>query len=283
MFFNVVESISEEERSKFECVTPSSKSSRSGDHRRSRRDLPEYDTREGRVVSRKYSDIYHALGSVSVFSICIGFICIGIDVGIGIGIRIGIGIGLELALTLVLCWEWRYCRCVWFPSYTFALQIADVFGSTWYDSVCLRVCFTVANVFGCMVTRLLYRLQICLVLLDVIVYCRCLWLPGYMSALRIADVFGFGSALICMHLPSYTSALQIVDVFGSSHICFTECRCVLVLICYGLSTLHLFGLLRIETSSSTESTLWDAMLYVCFSVFVYLMFGKLPMFTATAL
>ncbi|GJV48736.1 hypothetical protein Tco_1438948 [Tanacetum coccineum] len=50
-------SITEEERSKFERVTPSSKSSRSGDHRRSRRNLPEYDRREGRVVSRRYSDI----------------------------------------------------------------------------------------------------------------------------------------------------------------------------------------------------------------------------------
>nr|GEY27533.1 protein root primordium defective 1 [Tanacetum cinerariifolium] len=39
-----------------ELGTPSSRSSRSGDHCRSRRDSPEYDRREGRVVSRKYSD-----------------------------------------------------------------------------------------------------------------------------------------------------------------------------------------------------------------------------------
>nr|GEV32795.1 DNA/RNA helicase, DEAD/DEAH box type, N-terminal [Tanacetum cinerariifolium] len=43
------ESITEEERSKFECVTLSSKSSKSGDHRRSRRDLPVDDRREADV------------------------------------------------------------------------------------------------------------------------------------------------------------------------------------------------------------------------------------------
>ncbi|GJV53991.1 hypothetical protein Tco_1449732 [Tanacetum coccineum] len=59
-----------------------------------------------------------------------------------------------------------------------------------------------------------------------------------------------------------------VDVFGSGS----------ALVC-----MHLFGLLRIETSSSTESALWDASLCVCFSVLVYFMFGKLPMFTAAAL
>ncbi|GKB28700.1 hypothetical protein Tco_0868101 [Tanacetum coccineum] len=86
-----------------------------------------------------------------------------------------------------------------------------------HDSVWLHVCFT---------------------------YCRCVWLPGYTSALQIADMFGSASALVCMHL---------------------------------------FGLLRIETPSSTESALWDAPLCVCFSVFVYFMFGKLPMYTAAAL
>ncbi|GJR78281.1 putative ribonuclease H-like domain-containing protein [Tanacetum coccineum] len=48
------------------------------------------------------------------------------------------------------------------------------------------------------------------------VYCRCVWLSGYTSALQIADMFGSSSALVCMHL---------------------------------------FGLLRIETSSSIESAL----------------------------
>ncbi|GKA84707.1 hypothetical protein Tco_0806361 [Tanacetum coccineum] len=52
---------------------------------------------------------------------------------------------------------------------------------------------------------------------------RCVWLPGYMSALQIADVFGSG----------YMSALQIANM-------------------------HLFGLLRIETLSITKSALWDA-------------------------
>ncbi|GKB35763.1 putative reverse transcriptase domain-containing protein [Tanacetum coccineum] len=86
----------------------------------------------------------------------------------------------------------------------------------------------------------------------------CVWLSGYTSALQIADVFG----------SDYTFALQIANVFGSGS----------TLVC-----LHLFGLLRIETSSSTESALWDAPLCVCFSVFVYFMFGKLSMFTAAAL
>ncbi|GKB09890.1 hypothetical protein Tco_0843813 [Tanacetum coccineum] len=36
--------------------TPSSRSSRSGDHQCPRRDSPEYDRCDGRVVSRKYSD-----------------------------------------------------------------------------------------------------------------------------------------------------------------------------------------------------------------------------------
>ncbi|GKC25693.1 hypothetical protein Tco_1027843 [Tanacetum coccineum] len=39
-----------------ERVTPSSRSSRSSDHRRSRDDSPEYDRREGRDVSLRYSD-----------------------------------------------------------------------------------------------------------------------------------------------------------------------------------------------------------------------------------
>ncbi|GJV60399.1 hypothetical protein Tco_1466499 [Tanacetum coccineum] len=73
-------------------------------------------------------------------------------------------------------------RCVWFPGYTSDLQIADVF--------------------GCLVTRLLYRSQMCLV-------------AWYTYALQIADMFGFGSALVCMHVPGYTSALQIADVFDS--------------------------------------------------------------------
>ncbi|GKD46213.1 hypothetical protein Tco_1270858 [Tanacetum coccineum] len=66
---------------------------------------------------------------------------------------------------------------------------------------------------------------------------RCVWLPGYTSALQIADVFGFawfhmillgytsaiadvfGSAWFQMILPGYTPALQIADVFG----CLVTC------------------------------------------------------------
>ncbi|GJW29346.1 hypothetical protein Tco_0046221 [Tanacetum coccineum] len=36
--------------------TPASRSSRSGDHQRSRRDSPEYDRSDGRAVSKRYSD-----------------------------------------------------------------------------------------------------------------------------------------------------------------------------------------------------------------------------------
>ncbi|GJT31996.1 hypothetical protein Tco_0922415 [Tanacetum coccineum] len=37
----------------------------------------------------------------------------------------------------------------------------------------------------------------------------------------------FGSAWFCMILPGYSSALQIADVFGCAlHVCFTDCRCV---------------------------------------------------------
>ncbi|GJR70305.1 RNA-directed DNA polymerase, eukaryota [Tanacetum coccineum] len=90
---------------------------------------------------------------------------------------------------------------------------------------------------------------------DILEDCRWVWLLGYMSALRIADVFGstwfrmilpgYTSALDCrcVWLPGYTSALQIAniaDVFGSSS---------------ALIYMHLFRLLRIKTSSSIESAL----------------------------
>nr|GEX33100.1 RNA-directed DNA polymerase, eukaryota [Tanacetum cinerariifolium] len=57
----------------------------------------------------------------------------------------------------------------------------------------------IADVF-CLVTCLLYRLQMCLVPHDsawlhvCFTDCRCVWLPGYTSALQIADVFGCSSA-----------------------------------------------------------------------------------------
>ncbi|GKD62204.1 hypothetical protein Tco_1299713 [Tanacetum coccineum] len=96
---------------------------------------------------------------------------------------------------------------------------------------------------------------------------RCACLPGYTSALQIADVFG--SAWFHMILPGYTSALQIADVFGSGS----------ALVC-----MHLFGLHRNETPSNTEYALWDALkLRVCFSDLVYFVFDKLSMFTAVAL
>ncbi|GKE20671.1 hypothetical protein Tco_1432183, partial [Tanacetum coccineum] len=93
----------------------------------------------------------------------------------------------------------------------------------------------------------------------------------------------FGSAWFRMILPGYMSALQIADVFG----CLVTRLLYRLQLCFGsgfaLIYMHLFGLLRIETSSSTESALWDAPLYVCFSVFVYYIFDKLPMFTVAAL
>ncbi|GKD69097.1 hypothetical protein Tco_1323187 [Tanacetum coccineum] len=112
-------------------------------------------------------------------------LALALEFGIGIGIGIGISIGLRVCFT--------DCICVWSSAlasalasaYTSALQIADAFGHWHRNSHRL--------------TRLLYRLQMCLVA----------WL----------------------------------------HVCFTDCRCVLVLV---LVCMHLFGLLRIETSSSTE-------------------------------
>ncbi|GJY52575.1 hypothetical protein Tco_0443422 [Tanacetum coccineum] len=99
----------------------------------------------------------------------------------------------------------------------------------------------------------------------------CMILPGYTSALQIADVFGcLVTYCICVWLLGCTSALQIVDVFGSGSGSALVC-------------MHLFGLLQIETSFSTESALWDALLCACFSVFVYFMLGKLPMFTDATL
>ncbi|GKG21267.1 hypothetical protein Tco_0383862, partial [Tanacetum coccineum] len=67
-----------------------------------------------------------------------------------------------------------------------ALRIVDVFGSTWFGMILPG--YTSA--------------------LD----CRCVWLPGYTSALWIADVFG--SAWFHMILPGYTSTLRIADVLG---------------------------------------------------------------------
>ncbi|GKC06835.1 hypothetical protein Tco_0998445 [Tanacetum coccineum] len=54
---------------------------------------------------------------------------------------------------------------------------------------------------------------------------------------------------------------------------------------FGSACLHLsFEFHRIETSSSTESALWDAQkLRVCFSVLANFGFDKLPMFTDAAL
>ncbi|GKC49761.1 hypothetical protein Tco_1072506 [Tanacetum coccineum] len=144
-------------------------------------------------------------------------------------------------------------RCVWLPGYTSALQIADVFGFAWFRLILLGYTSAIADVFGsawfvlfCLVTRLLYRLQMRLVAWLHVCFtdCRCVWLFGYMSALQIADVFGYMFALqiayVCVWLPGHMSALQIADVFGSSS----------ALVC-----MHLFGLLRIETSSSIESAL----------------------------
>ncbi|GJZ12458.1 hypothetical protein Tco_0547688 [Tanacetum coccineum] len=104
------------------------------------------------------------------------------------------------------------------PGYTSALQIADVFGSAWFHMILpgYTSALQIADVFGFLVTCLLYRLQMCLVPHDS---------PGYTSALQITDVFG------CL----------IADVFGSGS----------ALVC-----MHLFGLLRIETSYSTESALF---------------------------
>ncbi|GKC61738.1 RNA-directed DNA polymerase, eukaryota [Tanacetum coccineum] len=202
-----------------------------------------------------------------------------ISIVICIGIRIGVGNGDVIVLTnpTICVWLHGYistlqitdmfgsgytyalqitdmCGCliadVIGSGYTFALQIANVFGFGYTSTL------QIANVFGSGYT---FALQIANV-----------FGSGYTSTLQIANVFGsgytFALQIANVFGSGYMSALQIVDVFGSALVC-----------------MHLFGLLRIETSSSTESALWDAPLYVCFLVFVYFMFSKLLMFIAAAL
>ncbi|GKA47589.1 hypothetical protein Tco_0740472 [Tanacetum coccineum] len=87
----------------------------------------------------------------------------------GIGICICVGNGDVIVLTNPII-------CVWLPGYTFALQIADVFGAAWFRMILpgYTSALQIADVFGCMVTRLLYRLQMCLVLVLLWFICTCL-------------------------------------------------------------------------------------------------------------
>nr|GEW26227.1 RNA-directed DNA polymerase, eukaryota [Tanacetum cinerariifolium] len=80
---------------------------------------------------------------------------------------------------------------------------------------------------------------------------------------QIADMFG--SVWFRMIPPGYMSSLQIADVFGCLVTCLLyrlQMCLVVVLLWFVCTCLDYF---EIETSSSTESTLWDASL--CFSVF----------------
>ncbi|GKC31716.1 hypothetical protein Tco_1039010 [Tanacetum coccineum] len=150
---------------------------------------------------------------------------------------------------VVMCSISGINRCVGF--------VCSAFGSAWFGIIMsgYTSALQITDVFGCLVTRLLYRLQMCLVAWLHVCFtdCRCVWLFGYMSALQIADVFGFawfcmilhGTCLLyrlqmCLVVGLHTFALQIADVFGSS---------------FALVWMHLFGLPRIETLSSTESAL----------------------------
>ncbi|GJT29484.1 ribonuclease H-like domain-containing protein [Tanacetum coccineum] len=128
-----------------------------------------------------------------------------IGICIGIGIDIGIGIGNDTLVKVPVDWLhvcFTDCRCVWLTGYTSALQIAYVFGSAWFHMIRL------------------------------VTHCKCVWFPGDTSALPIADVFG--SVWFRMILPGYTFVLQIANVFGFGS----------ALVC-----MHMLGLHRNETPS----------------------------------
>nr|GEX20162.1 RNA-directed DNA polymerase, eukaryota [Tanacetum cinerariifolium] len=123
--------------------------------------------------------------------------------------------------------ELQNCRCVWLPGNMSALKIADMLCSGYTSASQIADVFGSGYMFALQITNLFgsghtSALQIADVF-DV-------FGSGYTFALQIADVFGF----------RYTFALQIADVFGSG---------------FALVCMHLFGLLWIDTSSSTESAL----------------------------
>ncbi|GJX34960.1 hypothetical protein Tco_0246517 [Tanacetum coccineum] len=107
------------------------------------------------------------------------YIGIGIDIDIGIGIGIDIGVCIYLGdfdyASFVMCSISGINRCVWFPGYTSALQIADVFGSAWFRMILLGY------------TSALHIADVCV------------WLSGYTFALQIADMFSFGFALVGLY------------------------------------------------------------------------------------
>ncbi|GKB14996.1 hypothetical protein Tco_0848919 [Tanacetum coccineum] len=102
----------------------------------------------------------------------------------------------------------------------------------------------------------------------------CLAMDEVKSISAIALVLELELALALV-LVVFVNKLGLASALASGSMCFGSDSAVVCM--------HLFGLLRIETSSSTESALWDASLGVCFSVFLCFIFGKLPMFTAAAL
>ncbi|GJV35423.1 hypothetical protein Tco_1407900 [Tanacetum coccineum] len=113
-------------------------------------------------------------------------IALAFGICIGFGIDIGIGIGLASALGLAL------------------------------------LLGMIADVFDCLVTLLLYRFSCVWLRGYVFAFCKCVLLPGYTSALQIADVF----SCRCVWLPM--SALQIADLFGSESV--VVCCCCLLLL-----------------------------------------------------
>ncbi|GKE59513.1 hypothetical protein Tco_1498698, partial [Tanacetum coccineum] len=86
--------------------------------------------------------------------------------------------------TVVMCSISGINRCVGF--------VCSAFGSAWFGIIMsgYTSALQITNVFGCLVTRLLYRLQMCLVPLG----------SHYSAWLHIANVFGSSFALVCMHL-----------------------------------------------------------------------------------
>ncbi|GJZ78020.1 hypothetical protein Tco_0642692 [Tanacetum coccineum] len=77
--------------------------------------------------------------------------------------------------------------------------------------------------------------------------------PDYVST--------FGYAVVCLHRNLLSASVAL----SASVVCL---NLLFVYLCSNMLSESAFGLHRIETLSSTKSALWDAPLYVCFSMFV---------------
>ncbi|GJS69894.1 hypothetical protein Tco_0702735 [Tanacetum coccineum] len=126
---------------------------------------------------------------IGFIMVCVSFVYIS-DYGIWYLHRVGLALVLISVLNgsgCLLCVASRHQQHV----LVLSGFVCSAFGSAWFCIIMsgYTSALQIADVFGCLVTRPLYRLQM---------YCRCVWLSGYTFALQIADVFG--SALVCMYL-----------------------------------------------------------------------------------